>query len=94
MADVRQGACQALEDAVVLAQSLDGDGGLEAYDRLRRRRTQLITLRAHRIGVAAQWKSPVAVGLRNAALRVMPGSSFIRSLAPVLDWTPERPGGR
>ncbi len=82
-----QGACQALEDAVVLAQSLDGGGGLEAYDWLRRRRTQLVSLRAHRIGVAAQWQSPVAVGLRNAALRLLPAASFTRSLAPVLDWT-------
>jgi len=30
-----QGACPALEDAVVLAKVLDG--GLDAYDRLRRR---------------------------------------------------------
>lgn len=82
-----QGACQALEDAVVLAQSLDGHGGLEAYDRLRRRRTQMITLRSHRIGVAAQWESPVAVGLRNVALRLLPASSVTRSLAPVLGWT-------
>ena len=40
------------------------------------------------VGVAAQWESPVAVSLRNTALRLLPGSSFIRSLAPVLDWTP------
>jgi len=83
-----QGACQALEDAVVLAASLDGPGGLAAYDRARRRRTQMITLRSHRIGVAAQWESPVAVRLRNTALRLLPDSSFIRSLAPVLDWAP------
>jgi 2-polyprenyl-6-methoxyphenol hydroxylase-like FAD-dependent oxidoreductase len=82
-----QGACQALEDAVVLAQSLDGHGGLETYDRLRRKRTQMIAVRAHRIGVAAQWQSPVAAGLRNTALRLLPASSFSRSLAPVLDWT-------
>lgn len=82
-----QGACQALEDAVVLAKSLDGHGGLEAYDRLRRGRTQMVALRAHRIGVAAQWESPVAVRLRDTALRLLPRSSFTRSLAPVLDWT-------
>jgi hypothetical protein len=41
-----QGACQALEDAVVLAESVDRDGGLDAYDRLRRSRTQMIALRA------------------------------------------------
>lgn len=82
-----QGAGQALEDAVVLAKTLDGSGGLDAYDRLRRARTQKIALRAHRIGVAAQWESPAAVRLRNTALRLLPRSSFARSLAPVLDWS-------
>lgn len=85
--DLGQGACQALEDAVVLAKCLDGNGGLEAYDRLRRKRTQMIVRRAHRTGAVAQWESPVAVVLRNTALRMLPGSSFTRSLAPVLDWT-------
>ena len=83
-----QGACQALEDAVELATCLEGPGGLAAYDQARRKRTQMITLRAHRLGVAAQWASPVAVRLRNTALRLLPASSFTRSLAPVLDWTP------
>jgi len=46
----------------------------------------MITRRAHRIGVAAQWASPVAVSLRNTALRLLPPSSLARSLAPVLDW--------
>jgi 2-polyprenyl-6-methoxyphenol hydroxylase-like FAD-dependent oxidoreductase len=82
-----QGAGQALEDAVVLAKTVDGAGGLDAYDRLRRPRTQKIALRSHRIGVAAQWASPAAVTLRNTALRMLPGSAFVRSLGPVLDWT-------
>jgi 2-polyprenyl-6-methoxyphenol hydroxylase-like FAD-dependent oxidoreductase len=82
-----QGACQALEDAVVLAQSADARGGLETYDRLRRKRTQMIALRSHRIGVVAQWESPAAAHWRNNALRLLPPSSFARSLAPVLDWT-------
>src|SRR5437764_661140 len=80
-----QGAGQALEDAVVLAKTVGGPSGLDAYDRLRRPRTQKIALRSHRIGVAAQWASPAAVTLRNTALRLLPGSSFIRSLGPVLD---------
>jgi len=83
-----QGAGQALEDAVVLAKTVDGPSGLDAYDRLRRPRTQKIALRSHRIGVAAQWASPAAVTLRNTALWMLPGSSFARSLGPVLDWTP------
>jgi 2-polyprenyl-6-methoxyphenol hydroxylase-like FAD-dependent oxidoreductase len=70
-----QGACQALEDA-----------GLGAYDQQRRPRTQMITRRSRRLGAAAQWASPAAVHLRDAALRLLPPSSFVRSLAPVLDW--------
>jgi hypothetical protein len=30
---------------------------------------------------------PAAVSLRNTAVRLLPGSSFVRSLGPVLDWT-------
>jgi 2-polyprenyl-6-methoxyphenol hydroxylase-like FAD-dependent oxidoreductase len=81
-----QGACQALEDAVVLGNVMASGDGLAAYDRQRRLRTQMITRRSRRIGVAAQWDSPVAVSLRNTALRLLPSSSLARSLAPVLDW--------
>jgi 2-polyprenyl-6-methoxyphenol hydroxylase-like FAD-dependent oxidoreductase len=81
-----QGACQALEDAVVLGQVMAGGDGLVDYDRRRRPRTQMITRRSHRIGAAAQWASPAAVHLRDTALRLLPPSSFARSLAPVLDW--------
>lgn len=81
-----QGACQALEDAVVLARVLDRGEGLDAYDRHRRPRAQMITQRAHRIGAAAQWASPAAVSLRNTALRLLPQTSLARSLAPILDW--------
>lgn len=39
----------------------------------------------HRIGVAAQRESPVAVGLRDTVTRLLSGSPFTRSLAPMLD---------
>jgi 2-polyprenyl-6-methoxyphenol hydroxylase-like FAD-dependent oxidoreductase len=81
-----QGACQALEDAVVLGEVMATGAGLSAYDRQRRPRTQMITRRSRRIGAAAQWASPAAVTLRNTALRLLPASAFARSLAPVLDW--------
>jgi 2-polyprenyl-6-methoxyphenol hydroxylase-like FAD-dependent oxidoreductase len=81
-----QGACQALEDAVVLGNVIASGDGLGAYDRRRRPRTQMITRRSRRIGAAAQWASPAAVTLRNATLRLLPPSAFTRSLAPVLDW--------
>jgi 2-polyprenyl-6-methoxyphenol hydroxylase-like FAD-dependent oxidoreductase len=81
-----QGACQALEDAVVLGSVMASGAGLGAYDRQRRPRTQMITRRSRRIGVAAQWASPAAVTVRDTALRLLPPASFARSLAPVLDW--------
>jgi 2-polyprenyl-6-methoxyphenol hydroxylase-like FAD-dependent oxidoreductase len=81
-----QGACQALEDAVVLGQVMTDGDGLYAYDRKRRPRTQMITRRSRRMGAVGQWASPAAVSLRNTALRLLPSSSFSRSLAPVLDW--------
>jgi len=87
-----QGACQALEDAVVLGNVLASGEGPTAYDRQQRRRTQMITCRSRRIGAVGQWASPAAVTLRNTALRLLPPSSFARSLAPVLDWPPERHG--
>ena len=82
-----QGACQAIEDAVVLAATTDR---LETYDRVRRRRTRMIARRSRRIGAVAQWSTPVAATLRDTAVRLLPGASFLRSLAPVLDWTPDR----
>jgi 2-polyprenyl-6-methoxyphenol hydroxylase-like FAD-dependent oxidoreductase len=81
-----QGACQALEDAVVLGHVMASGDGPGAYDRQRRPRTQMIARRSRRLGVAAQWASPEAVRLRNTALRLLPSSLFARSLAPVLDW--------
>ncbi|MER7076536.1 2-polyprenyl-6-methoxyphenol hydroxylase [Saccharopolyspora kobensis] len=80
-----QGACQALEDAVVLAETATG-ADLSAYDRERRPRTQQIAKRSRQIGAIAQWSSRPAVALRNAALRLAPNSASLRSLEPVLDW--------
>ena len=85
--DLGQGACQALEDAVVLAASLNDGGGLPAYDRRRRPRTQRIAARARRVGAVAQWSSPPAVALRNAVVRHTSSSRVSRSLAPIVGWT-------
>lgn len=68
------------------ATRMAGGDGLGAYDRQRRPRTQMIARRSRQIGVAAQWASPAAVSLRNTVMRLLPSSSFARSIAPVLDW--------
>ena len=80
--DLGQGAGQALEDAVVLAKTVDGPSGLEAYDRLRGGRAP----RRSRCARTGRGGGPMGVpGGGHPAqhrLRMLPGSSFVRSLAP------------
>ena len=80
-----QGACQALEDAVVLGRCAAADD-LASYAEQRRRRATMIGKRSATIGKVAQWESPLAVAARDSLLRAMPQSSFMRSLQPVLSW--------
>ncbi|GAB0107930.1 FAD-dependent monooxygenase [Nocardia sp. JMUB6875] len=81
-----QGACQALEDAVVLARVAAEDGDLARFDAQRRPRTQMIVKRSRMIGAVGQLSSPLAVLARNTLLRLTPPSAQFKSLAPVLDW--------
>lgn len=68
-----QGACQALEDAVVLASCLDGASdlaaGLRTYEQRRRQRTSRIMRQSRRIGQVGQWQHPLACVLRDALTR-------------------------
>jgi 2-polyprenyl-6-methoxyphenol hydroxylase-like FAD-dependent oxidoreductase len=82
-----QGACQALEDAVVLARCATGSD-LATYDAERRPRATMISRRSARIGQLAQLQAKPAVVLRNLVMKAAPTSSFLRSLAPVLTWSP------
>lgn len=81
-----QGACQALEDAVVLARVAAEDSDLTRYDAERRPRTRMIAARSNRIGAVAQLDSPLAVRLRDTVMRLIPSSAQFKALAPVLDW--------
>jgi 2-polyprenyl-6-methoxyphenol hydroxylase-like FAD-dependent oxidoreductase len=82
-----QGACQALEDAVVLGRCA-ASGDLASYDAERRPRATMISKRSAMIGRMGQWESPLAVTARDLLLRATPRSSFLRSLKPVLTWPP------
>ncbi len=90
-----QGAGQALEDAVVLARSLEaartGDAtivqALRSYDRARRPRTQMIARRSRQLGAMANQTRPQMAAARDAALRMAPASVFVRSMHPVVGWT-------
>ncbi|WP_280477191.1 FAD-dependent monooxygenase [Nocardia asiatica] len=81
-----QGACQALEDAVVLGRVAAAGAGLGDYDRERRPRTRMIASRSRRIGAVAQLSFPPSVAIRDALVRAIPDSVQLRSLASVLDW--------
>jgi 2-polyprenyl-6-methoxyphenol hydroxylase-like FAD-dependent oxidoreductase len=68
-----QGACQALEDAVVLADRVRHCGpnaaALREYEDRRRERTASITRRSWSSGRCLQWQSPPAVWLRDRLFR-------------------------
>jgi 2-polyprenyl-6-methoxyphenol hydroxylase-like FAD-dependent oxidoreductase len=85
-----QGACQALEDAAVLARCLDGAadvaGALRRYEDLRAARTAAIVQRSRQIGAVGQWANPLAVGLRNWLMRQVPPSAQERQIAQVVNY--------
>jgi len=88
-----QGANQAIEDAVVLAAVCDPDGDVVAalaeYDRRRRPRAQGVARAALRTGrFGQQLRNPVAIALRNTAMRITPRQVALRSMARHADWTP------
>ena len=68
-----QGACQAMEDAVVLADCLAGvsdvSAALQAYEERRRDRTASITRASRRFGAASQWENLWLCRLRDAITR-------------------------
>lgn len=90
--DLGQGGCQAIEDAAVLAAHLaahrDIPTALRRYDAERRPRTQAIARAARRMGQIGQLSNPLAVALRNAAIRLTPPRAAIRPLARISGWTP------
>lgn len=81
-----QGACQAIEDAYVLAQCLSswpyGDA-FAKYQARRKARADSIVRQSRRLGRIAQLDSPVLGRLRNRVMSLMPSSLAIRGLRNV-----------
>lgn len=71
-----QGACMAIEDALVLAQCLMRKGEIEArlrkYESLRFKRTEYITRESRRAGRIGQMENALAVTLRSIWLKTLP----------------------
>ncbi|MFI0355262.1 FAD-dependent monooxygenase [Actinomadura sp. 9N407] len=86
-----QGACQAIEDAVVLAHEVTGGGGADAYSEARLDRTARIMSNSHRLSRLTRLSNPVQTGARNAAMwaagRLGP-NLVLRQAAAVFDWHP------
>ena len=70
-----QGAGQAMEDAIILANciaSYDFDEALQRYDKLRAKHTKKVTLRSRKIGKIAQRRNHFVVAVRNAIAKMIP----------------------
>jgi 2-polyprenyl-6-methoxyphenol hydroxylase-like FAD-dependent oxidoreductase len=71
-----QGACQAIEDAVVLAQCLQQNPevavALKKYEKRRQARTAKVIEMSRRLGEVAHWRHPLLGRIRNSIFRAMP----------------------
>ena len=87
-----QGACQAIEDAVVLARSLeqvqhapdDVPSALRRYEGLRAERTAWVVRRSRAVGRIGQIENPLLCLLRDAVLKATPARVQLRQLERVL----------
>jgi FAD-dependent urate hydroxylase len=71
-----QGGCQAIEDAVVLAECLSKSQeiapALKAYEARRLRRTKAVVLQSRFIGQMGQWENPAVCYLRDRLIKNLP----------------------
>lgn len=89
-----QGACQAIEDAFILARSLKlpqeeaPSLGLARYEAARLRRANMFVTRSWRIGAVAHWRSAWMRQLRDAMMRAIPESFNERAISSLYLWPP------
>lgn len=85
-----QGACQALEDAVVLAKQLQANAdlpaALRAYEAARIPRTTMIVQQSQRIGMVGQWANPLAVAGRNWLVKHLLAHLQYQQFAPIVGY--------
>jgi len=84
-----QGACQALEDAVVISRALDAAPDIatawQTYERTRRRRAAFVTRASRRIGAMGQLENPLAVAARDALVGLM-GRFHVRQIVSLVSY--------
>jgi 2-polyprenyl-6-methoxyphenol hydroxylase-like FAD-dependent oxidoreductase len=86
--DLGQGACQAIEDAVVLAKRLseesDPASALRDYESQLTRRVAVIVQRSRRLGKMAQLETPLLCQLRDVLLKRTPDRVLQRQAEEIL----------
>ncbi len=84
------GACQAIEDGVVLGACLKGEAdivaALKLYERRRVRRANSIARMARLIGQAVQLENPLISNMRDAIMKRLPVSTQLKRLIWILDY--------
>lgn len=84
-----QGACQALEDALVLSSVLEKNHdvahGFRIFDVLRKGRTHYVVNRSWMLGKVAQVEQPLVAGMRNMLLRLAPTGAAEKQMAYLYD---------
>ena len=89
---IGQGAAQAIEDAVVLADRLAGvddvGAALDEYETIRRPRVEAVLEMSRRVDKAAQLANPLGWRLRNAIVRRLPDRAQRRRLEPLVRYEP------
>ncbi|UZR98117.1 FAD-dependent monooxygenase [Chondrinema litorale] len=85
-----QGACQAIEDAVVLAECLKVNSSVkEAFKRFeakRVKRTHFIVNQSWTMGKVAHWQNPIATSLRDTLLRIIPEKIAQQQIQKIYDF--------
>ncbi|TMQ90978.1 hypothetical protein ETD83_33035 [Actinomadura soli] len=91
-----QGACMAIEDAVVLADSLAAEGpeaGLKEYERRRMPRLRWVREQVFKVSQFQEWESPLLVTMRNTVMRTMPASRQEAMWRTMFSFDVGRPAG-
>ncbi|WP_158581591.1 FAD-dependent monooxygenase [Actinomadura spongiicola] len=93
-----QGACMAIEDAVVLADCLADapsdqtpDAGLREYERRRLPRLEWVREQVFKVSRYQEWESPLLVTMRNTVMRTMPASRQEAMWRRMFAFDPGRP---
>ena len=87
--DIGQGACQAIEDAIVLADAIDADGidrGLQTYNTIRRPRTEQMSRLSGTVGKFMQ--NPALGPIRDALAYLTPVSVLTSAMSAAYSWSP------